>query len=96
MTTYLRRVRAGRSPVAESETLSPEEAARERLVFALRRLEGIRLSDFQHNTSFAVDELVGAELNRFITLGLLKRSGDRLRLTRAGLLVSDSIWPAFL
>ena len=29
-------------------------------------------------------------------LGLLELTADRLKLTRRGLLVSDSIWPAFL
>ncbi len=40
-TSYLSRVLADCSPIAESETLSPEESARERLVFGLRRLEGV-------------------------------------------------------
>jgi oxygen-independent coproporphyrinogen-3 oxidase len=40
-TTYLARVLSGQSPVAESEQLSPADRARELLVFALRRLEGV-------------------------------------------------------
>jgi len=40
-TTWLKRVMAGESPVAESETLAPENRAREALVLALRRLEGV-------------------------------------------------------
>jgi cell wall-associated NlpC family hydrolase len=38
VTTYIRRMLAGESPVAESECLPPESAARERLVFSLRTL----------------------------------------------------------
>ena len=40
-TTYLQRVLAGESPVAERESLSPEAQARELLVFGLRRIEGV-------------------------------------------------------
>ena len=40
-TTYLHRVLAGESPVAEREQLEPEARARELLVFALRRIEGV-------------------------------------------------------
>ncbi|HEY6565659.1 MAG TPA: radical SAM family heme chaperone HemW, partial [Pirellulaceae bacterium] len=40
-TTYLRRVLAGESATAESETLDPEQRARERLVFGLRMRRGV-------------------------------------------------------
>jgi oxygen-independent coproporphyrinogen-3 oxidase len=95
-TTYLQRVLAGQSPVAESEMLAPEDAARERLVFALRRLEGIEPTAFAQATGFTIEALGGDPLQRFVELGLLDLSAGRLKLTRAGLLVSDAIWPAFL
>lgn len=95
-TTYILRVLAGQSPVAESEQLAPEDAARERLVFALRRLAGIDTAQFASATGFTVESLGGKALSRLIELRLLEQSGSRLRLTRAGLLVSDAIWPAFL
>jgi oxygen-independent coproporphyrinogen-3 oxidase len=95
-TTWLRRVLAGESPVAESEQLPPEESARERLVFGLRRLEGVQLADFARQTGFTVEQLCGPALERYVEQGLLERHGGSLRLTRAGLLVSDALWPAFL
>jgi oxygen-independent coproporphyrinogen-3 oxidase len=95
-TTYISRVLAGRSPVAESEQLGPEDAARERLVFALRRLEGIDLPSFAASTGFDARQLGGDAVARFIEQGLLELAGNRLRLTRSGLLVSDALWPEFL
>jgi oxygen-independent coproporphyrinogen-3 oxidase len=99
-TTYIARVLAGQSPVAESEQLEPEDAARERLVFALRRLEGIDLAQFAAETGFAAERLGGDALSRFLNQGLLEivdRENHRhLRLTRRGLLVSDALWPEFL
>jgi putative oxygen-independent coproporphyrinogen III oxidase len=95
-TTYISRVLAGQLPVAESEQLAPEDAARERLVFALRRLEGIDVDQFAAATGFRVEQLGGAALPRLIEQRLLDFTSGRLRLTRAGLLVSDAIWPEFL
>ena len=95
-TTYIARVLGDESPVAESEQLAPEDAARERLVFALRRLEGIDTADFANATGFAVEQLGGDALRRMIELGFLELSAGRLRLTRRGLLISDAIWPEFL
>ncbi|HEX5106555.1 MAG TPA: radical SAM family heme chaperone HemW [Pirellulaceae bacterium] len=95
-TTYIRRVLAGQSPVAESEQLGPEDAARERLVFALRRLEGIDTAAFAAATGFSIEQLGGDALPRLVDRGLLSLAANRLQLTRAGLLISDAIWPQFL
>ena len=95
-TTYIQRVLAGQSPVAESETLAPEDHARERLVFALRRLQGISLSEFERETGYSVESLVKSPLEKFLAQGLFAHTADNLRLTRRGLLVSDALWPAFL
>src|SRR5262245_17492314 len=95
-TTYITRVLSGQSPVAETEQLAPEDATRERFVFALRRLEGIDTQKFASVTGFSVETLGGEALPRLIDLGLLELSAGRLRLTRQGLMVSDAIWPEFL
>jgi oxygen-independent coproporphyrinogen-3 oxidase len=95
-TSYLRRVLAGESPTAECEQLDPPDAARERLVFSLRRLEGVDRTEFARETGYAIDDLVGAALGKYEQLGMLQIEGPRIRLTREGLLVSDAIWPDFL
>ena len=94
--TYMRRLQQGLSPVAEAETLSPEERAREQLIFGLRMLAGVDRQDFCRQTGFAIDDLVAEPLRDYLELGLLQESQGRLRLTRQGLLVSDALWPAFL
>lgn len=95
-TTYLRRVLSGESPVAESECLPPEERAREALVLGLRRMAGIERDDFRRRTGFNVDELAGEAIRRFVELGLIEDDGRHIRLTREGLLISDSLWPKLL
>ncbi|PHS03214.1 MAG: coproporphyrinogen III oxidase [Blastopirellula sp.] len=95
-TTYIKKVMAGESPTAESETLDPESLARERLVFGLRRMQGIELTDFQQQTGYQVQELIQRKLEQYLEAKLLEIEQNHLRLTRAGLLVSDSIWPDFL
>ena len=95
-TTYINRVLAGQSPVAESERLGLEDSARERLVFALRRLEGIDTAEFAAVTGFSVEQLGGHALPRLIEQGFLSLNDQRLNLTRDGLLVSDAIWPRLL
>jgi oxygen-independent coproporphyrinogen-3 oxidase len=95
-TTYLDRVQQGESPVAEEEFLSDEQRARETLVFGLRRLEGIERTEFHARTGCELDTLAGATIERFVQMGMLADDGQRVRLTREGLLVSDSLWPELL
>jgi oxygen-independent coproporphyrinogen-3 oxidase len=95
-TTWLRRVQAGQSPVAESEVLPPVDRARELLVFGLRRLAGVERQSFCHVTGFEIDGLVGPDLADLARLGLMEVEPDGVRLTRAGLFVSDAIWPRLL
>lgn len=95
-TTYLTRVERGESVVADQEQLSWEERARERLVFGLRRLEGVSFTQFEQETGFSITQLGGAPLQRYLAQGLLQQTPSHLQLTRAGLLISDSLWPDLL
>ena len=94
--THLHRVLAGESPVAEREELDPESRARELLIFGLRRLEGVSRCAFAERTGYEIDELVAAPLKKFVELELLADDGERVRLTREGLFVSDALWPEML
>lgn len=95
-TTYLKRVLAGQSPVAKREQLSNEQMARDRLIFGLRMLEGINCKEFVKQTGFTLEELAGRAIERFISEGLLTRDQSQLRVTREGLMMSDSMWPDLL
>ena len=95
-TTYMKRIFQKRSPVWESEQLSAEQSARERLVFGLRRIEGIRIADFEEQTGFSLGQLAGVAIDRFVEANWLELHNNRLRLTRHGLLISDSLWPDLL
>lgn len=94
---YLRRIEAGAPATGPSEQLAPEERARETAVLMLRRTSlGLDRDDFRQRTGFDIDQLAGAAIERYMTLGLLDDSGTRLRLTREGIFVADNILAAFL
>ena len=76
-TTYLQRVLAGESPVAEREELSPEARARELLVFGLRRIDGVSRREFRGANRLRRRRAGRtAPLQKFVALGLL---ADRRR-----------------
>jgi oxygen-independent coproporphyrinogen-3 oxidase len=89
--TYLERIAAGRPATFESETLLPEERARETIGTQLRRAEGIDREQFHHQTGFAVDDLSGPAIGRHVALGLLADDGKWVSMTRSGVCVADSL-----
>ncbi|MGV3604903.1 MAG: radical SAM family heme chaperone HemW [Planctomycetaceae bacterium] len=95
-TTYLARIQQGKTPVAEQEELPLEERARERLVFGLRRIEGVAFQTFVEETGYEILPLGGKPLGRFLAQGWMEKTETHLRLTRKGLLISDSLWPDLL
>lgn len=96
LAAYINRCRNGRSPVTQTETLEPEERARETAMLNLRRLAGIDRDEFYGRTGFALDALAGKEMARFVALGLLADDGRTVRLTRAGLMLADSVLQSLL
>jgi len=83
---YVRRWRAGESPVLHSEPANPLE---ERFFVGLRLMRGIRPKP---------EDWVRFEqpISRFLGEGLLERDGETLRLTRRGVLLSNEVFAAFI
>ncbi|QDT55553.1 Oxygen-independent coproporphyrinogen-III oxidase-like protein [Caulifigura coniformis] len=74
-----------------TETLSPEDRAREALMLGLRQLDGIDVRQFEGRFDVALDELAGASIAKLEASGWLERAADCLRLTREGVFVADSV-----
>ena len=95
-TTWMRRVLGGEDFTGDSETMTPLEAAQERVVLGLRRRDGLRREAFLNASGFALDDVAGASIRRWIARGLATDDGQQVRLTREGLLVSDGLWAEVL
>lgn len=96
VTTWLKRVFAGEPAIGDSEQLSPEDRAREAIVLGLRRCDGVERREFQTRTGFDLDRLAGNVVARHCRAGLLEDTGDRIRLTREGRFLADSVIIEFL
>ena len=94
--TWLKRIKAGESPIAEQEELSPENRAREAIIFSLRRRAGINVSEFSDRYRFDLYDLSQAAIQKHVTAGLLEETATHVRLTPAGCLLADSVVIDFL
>ena len=83
---YTERLELGRSSCAGTVPAQPDD---ERFFLGLRLREGVRPTE-QEWRRFE------APITRFSAAGLLERSGDFLRLTRRGVLLSNEVFQEFL
>jgi oxygen-independent coproporphyrinogen-3 oxidase len=91
-TTWMTRVLAGEDFSGDVDAMSAEEAARERLVVGLRRGGGVCREAFRAASGCDLDAIAGPAVARWVGSGLAADDGHTVRLTRAGLLVSDTLW----
>ncbi|GAB4388949.1 MAG: radical SAM family heme chaperone HemW [Thermodesulfovibrionales bacterium] len=82
---YIEALSEGRLPPAVSQETTWEDALKETVFLGLRMTEGVEL---QGPAAGAVMEASGG----LIEEGLMEKAGGRLRLTRRGLLVSNSVF----
>lgn len=90
--SYLRRIESGQPATGPREKLDAEGRARETAVLMLRRTQlGIQWDDFQTRTGYDLKQLSGPSITRHVDLGNLEDDGRRIRLTRQGLFLADSV-----
>jgi oxygen-independent coproporphyrinogen III oxidase len=93
---YCELVETGGGAVAERTELSADEAASESLFLGLRLSRGVNLVEHRARFGSDVRSKYGEDLRRFADAGLIELSGDRLRLTRDGALLSNEVFAAFV
>jgi oxygen-independent coproporphyrinogen-3 oxidase len=93
---YVARVAAGGPLAVETRRLTQLERAEEALFTGLRLAAGIDVAAVGERYGIDVWARFGPALEPFITAGVLLRNGDRIRLTREGMLVANDVMSVFV
>lgn len=83
-------------PMVEIRRLTLDERAAEALFTALRLTEGIDLGGIRSRYGLSLWERYGTDLGPFVEAGLLEHTGDRLRLSRRGMLLAHEVMAVFV
>jgi oxygen-independent coproporphyrinogen III oxidase len=76
--------------------LTPEQAAREALVFGLRLVRGVDVADLETRTGLNVCSIYAREIDELASQELLVQAGSRLWIPAEKLLVSNAILSRFI
>jgi putative oxygen-independent coproporphyrinogen III oxidase len=93
---YVARVGDGRPLAVERRVLTEGERLEEALFTGLRLVEGIDLDVVGARYRADPWRRFGPALSPFVTEGLLKHDGSRIRLTREGMLIANEIMAVFV
>src|SRR6266496_2078691 len=93
---YVEAIEAGSSPVIDQHRLTREEMRAEAVFLGMRMMHGVNAE--QYRESFGIDfrDEHAADLMRFQEAGLVEFDGDLIKLTRAGALLSNEVFAAFV
>ena len=93
---YVEAALSGRPIPAQAERLAGTERAGEAVMLALRTAQGVGLGEFKERYGIDVVRHYAPVVSRFTELGLIERSGDRVRLTERGRFVANDVCGAFV
>ncbi|WP_131200294.1 radical SAM family heme chaperone HemW [Streptococcus oralis] len=92
---YLNAVEAGNARITE-EHLSQREQMEEEMFLGLRKKSGVSMTRFEEKFGRSFDGLYGEIIRDLVQQGLMQIDGDRVRMTKRGLFLGDTVAERFI
>ncbi|WP_336314920.1 radical SAM family heme chaperone HemW [Streptococcus oralis] len=92
---YLNAVEAGNARITE-EHLSQREQMEEEMFLGLRKKSGVSMARFEEKFGRSFDGLYGEIVRDLVQQGLMQIDGDRVRMTKRGLFLGDTVAERFI
>lgn len=92
---YLKAIEEGNARINE-EHLSPREQMEEEMFLGLRKKSGVSMARFEEKFERSFQELYGEIVKDLILQGLIQLDGDRVRMTKRGLFLGDTVAERFI
>ena len=92
---YLTAVEEGNARITE-EHLSQKEQMEEEMFLGLRKKSGVSMARFEEKFGRSFDGLYGEIVKDLVQQGLMQIEGDRVRMTKRGLFLGDTVAERFI
>lgn len=93
---YLAKIESGQSPVAEVVELNEDDRQSENLFLRLRLKDGVDLREHQSRFGINTMERYREEIERLREAGLIEFDENRLKISRAGTVLANEVFAAFV
>jgi oxygen-independent coproporphyrinogen-3 oxidase len=93
---YLDLIEQNRSPVVEQRELNDDDRRAEAVFLGMRMMGGLNTQQYRESFGIDLHSQHAGDLQRFREAGLIEFKGELLKLTRAGALLSNEVFSAFV
>lgn len=93
---YVTVIENGESAVVDEQQLSQTDVRAEAVFLGMRLMQGVDLRRYRESFGVDLRDEHADDLERFCRAGLVELDGDLIRLTRAGALLSNEVFAAFV
>jgi oxygen-independent coproporphyrinogen-3 oxidase len=93
---YIEMIEQDRKAIVDETRLTKADRQAEAVFLGLRMMQGFSFTEYQQVFGADLREKHESDLTRFREAGLIECSGDLLKLTRAGALLSNEVFSAFV
>jgi oxygen-independent coproporphyrinogen III oxidase len=93
---YVSLIESERSPLVEDRKLTEGELRAEAAFLGMRMMRGLNVEHYQEKFGIDIRQKHAADLARFREAGLIELNGDLIKLTKAGALLSNEVFVAFM
>jgi oxygen-independent coproporphyrinogen-3 oxidase len=93
---YVALVERNASPLVEDRSLTEADRRAEAVFLGMRMMAGVRTNEFRELFGVDLRTVHAEDLENFQQAGLIEFDGDLLKLTRAGALLSNEVFAAFI
>jgi len=93
---YVDLIESGHSPIVEGRELNNDDRRAEALFLGMRMMSGMSIERYREAFGVNLEAQYSNDLQRFREAGLIEFDGDWMKLTRAGALLSNEVFSAFV
>ncbi len=93
---YIKRIRTKVTPVKEKISLDKKDCMSEFIFLGLRLMSGININEFERRFGIDIYSIYKIQIDKFLSLNLLKREEDNIKLTNRGIDISNKIFSEFI
>jgi len=93
---YIKEVTSGKSPIDNGEKISLRKRMIETIILGLRTKDGVIYKKFKTRFKIDLNNTFHKQIKKLVNLGLLQRDDNRIKLTRKGIFLADTVFREFV
>ena len=93
---YIKEVMNGKLPVDNGEKLSLRKRMIETIILSLRTKDGVSYKKFKARFGVNLNDIFPGQIKKLVNLGLLKKDNYRIKLTKKGVFLANTVFREFV